>query len=293
MIRMATAMACVLCLSACASLPEWAMTHQFLGRSEPTGSTLTHYNFDWQLSGDRQVAPVQVFDDGSTTWLHFLPDQILPAIFQHSDQGDRLLSPVRQGEYHRLDGLWPELRFRGGALTATARKHDSDIGTAHPSASLLSAQDPFDSDAAVQDLPILPAVSDERVEPEADFTAVMSDTPSGVHDDTTGLFTEASFESLIPSSFSVRLQDGNLRHVLHRWAARAGWTFAPEHWAVDVDIPISGEADFHGGFEDAVQDALAATELADRPLRPCFYSNRVLRVVAFAQSCDRSGGGLS
>jgi len=33
---------------------------------------------------------------------------------------------------------------------------------------------------------------------------------------------------------------------------------------------------------------LASTELGDRPLRPCFYSNKVVRVVPYAQVCDRT-----
>src|SRR5690606_33333346 len=60
--------------------------------------------------------------------------------------------------------------------------------------------------------------------------------------------------------FRVSPQDGNLRLVLGRWAASSGWTFDAEHWAVDVDIPIVGSASFESGFEEAVQQLLAATE---------------------------------
>jgi hypothetical protein len=79
-----------------------------------------------------------------------------------------------------------------------------------------------------------------------------------------------------------------LRLALSRWARNAGWTFEPEHWAVDADIPLAGSASFDLDFTAAVQDLVAATELADRPLQPCFYSNRVLRIVPYAQSCDRT-----
>jgi hypothetical protein len=40
----------------------------------------------------------------------------------------------------------------------------------------------------------------------------------------------------------------------------------------------------------AVRHLLAATELSERPLQPCFYSNQVLRVVPYAQACDRTAG---
>jgi hypothetical protein len=68
----------------------------------------------------------------------------------------------------------------------------------------------------------------------------------------------------------------------------AGWTFQPQHWAVDVDIPLSATAEFSGDFKSAVRDLLGATELAEKPLQPCFYGNKVLRVVPLAQSCTRT-----
>src|SRR5699024_9956627 len=74
------------------------------------------------LSGDPAAAPVQVFDDGQKTWLQFLPGQVPPAVFEHTQAGDRLLDYTRQGDYLILDGVWPTLRFRGGHLQAQARK---------------------------------------------------------------------------------------------------------------------------------------------------------------------------
>lgn len=90
------------------------------------------------------------------------------------------------------------------------------------------------------------------------------------------------------SPFRAAPPDATLRAVLARWADAAGWTFQPQHWAVDVDIPLAASADFPGDFKSAVRGLLASTELADKPLQPCFYGNRVLRVVPLAQSCTRS-----
>ncbi|MCJ9713884.1 toxin co-regulated pilus biosynthesis Q family protein, partial [Bordetella hinzii] len=87
--------------------------------------------------------------------------------------------------------------------------------------------------------------------------------------------------------------DTTLRAVLARWAAQAGWTFSAEHWALNADIPLQGQARFEGEFKAAVRELLRATELADRPLQPCFYANQVLRVVPLAQSCDRSRGAAA
>ncbi|WP_262393781.1 toxin co-regulated pilus biosynthesis Q family protein, partial [Bordetella pertussis] len=78
--------------------------------------------------------------------------------------------------------------------------------------------------------------------------------------------------------------DLTLRAVLARWARAAGWTFEAEHWALDVDIPLAGKAELPGDFKTAVRALLAATELSERPAQPCFYANRVLRVVPLAQA---------
>jgi hypothetical protein len=89
------------------------------------------------------------------------------------------------------------------------------------------------------------------------------------------------------ATYDVSPQDQNMRLALVRWAGLAGWTFDAEHWSVDADIPIAGSARFQSGFKQAVQALMAATELADRPLQPCFYSNKVLRIVPYAQPCNR------
>jgi hypothetical protein len=90
------------------------------------------------------------------------------------------------------------------------------------------------------------------------------------------------------ASFEISPSDRNIRRALGRWAKTAGWTFNAEHWAVNVDVPVVGSARFDSEFKPAVLALLASTELGDRPLRPCFYSNKVVRVVPYAQVCDRT-----
>lgn len=91
--------------------------------------------------------------------------------------------------------------------------------------------------------------------------------------------------------YDVRPGDMTVRDVLTRWAQQTGWTHKPEHWAIDRDLPISGTADasaFGFDFKMAVRKLLASTEMTDRPVQPCFYSNHVVRVVPRAELCDRN-----
>lgn len=95
----------------------------------------------------------------------------------------------------------------------------------------------------------------------------------------------------LPSSASAQQQfaslssDKSLKQLIQRWAHDAAWVFNDEHWAVNVEIPLSGPFTHQGSFPDVVQQVLLSTQLGDYPLRPCFYSNNVLRVIPFEESC--------
>ncbi|MCY1514693.1 Toxin co-regulated pilus biosynthesis protein Q [compost metagenome] len=240
------------------------------------------FRFDWQLSGDPAVAPMQVFDDGKETWLQFAPGQALPAIFGVGSDGERALPYFRRDPYVVLTGGWNSLSFRGGRLMARAQRLHAVAGAEPaPSAQQAVAQRIGPPPAAVGGLaaggPLaLAAAPAEAGAPAADPGAAAPPLPI------------APDSPAVPATlYRAAPPDATLRAVLARWAGMAGWTFQPQHWAVDVDIPLSATAEFPGDFKSAVRDLLGATELAERPLQPCFYGNKVLRVVPLAQSCTR------
>lgn len=87
----------------------------------------------------------------------------------------------------------------------------------------------------------------------------------------------------------VSPQDGTVRQALVRWAADASWTFGPDQWELNFDIPIQAPAEFEAdSFREATQALSQAVAMSDSPIRPCFYGNRVLRMVTFTRSCNRS-----
>lgn len=106
---------------------------------------------------------------------------------------------------------------------------------------------------------------------------------------------EGPWEEKTQSVFELRLKDKTLRQALIRWARQAKWVFTPEHWALEVDFPIKTAARFEGDFETAVAQLLDAAKLNAHPLQACFYSNRVLRVLSWPQTCkpQRRGEGQS
>jgi hypothetical protein len=233
-------------------------TEQPSGTNIPTGKL----DFGWKLSGDRAVAPLQVFSDASRTWLQWLPGQVLPIILGASEQGEQVLSYLRQGPYTIIEGHWPALLFRSARQQARARRSD----TAH----------------------VATAITQERVSSHPS-----SSTSHPVQYAARPNAALHAAEAPQPF-FSVSHTDLHLRQALTRWAGLSGWRFEPEHWAVDIDIPLSASAKFSEDFVSSVQALLASTELSDRPLQPCFYSNQVLRIVPVAEPCDRTlGDGAS
>ncbi|MGE8657053.1 MAG: TcpQ domain-containing protein [Achromobacter sp.] len=80
--------------------------------------------------------------------------------------------------------------------------------------------------------------------------------------------------------------DRTVRQALTRWAAQANWTFGPDQWELNFDLPIQAPAEFQAeSFQEATQALSQAIAMTESPVRPCFYANRVLRMVPFARSC--------
>jgi len=252
----------------------------------PAPGATARYDFGWRLSGNRRVAPLQVFDDGRDTWLQFRVGQPVPAIFIGGPGGDRLVPYARQDPYVRVHGVWPTLLLRGGGLQA--RVDSLRAQGAAGASSLAGARDPGGG---------APPAATPGAQHAAPVSIAGTAAPSGASPAPVRLPNPRA-RSVVPPAggpgrtavarFQAGPADHNMRRVLSRWAQQAGWTFESEHWALDVDIPLAGSAVFTSDFRKAVRDLLASTELADRPAQPCFYSNRVLRVIPLAQHCHRT-----
>ena len=256
---------------------------------QPSGTNIPSgkLDFGWKLSGDRAVAPLQVFSDTSRTWLQWLPGQILPIILGATEQGEQVLTYLRQGPYAILDGHWPALIFRSARQQARARRVDASLAASgsmhHPLAQ--------DSLAPQQSLGSQPQLGTQQQLSSQHSTSAQQHS-SAQQQRSLQHRPNSPQQSAQPSRpfFSVSHTDLHLRQALIRWAGLSGWRFEPEHWAVDVDIPLSASAKFSDDFVSSVQALLASTELSDRPLQPCFYSNQVLRIVPVAEPCDRTLG---
>ena len=223
-----------LCVFGCTKVGTSSRPHTDSNIETPVGKL----DFGWRLSGDRSVAPLQIFSDATRTWLQWGPQQPVPALIGVDEHAERVLPYRLQGPYAVIDGHWSQLQFRAGSLQARARR---------------------------------------VVVPTANSTVAI---PPPKPRDLTPIAASVIY--------AVTPKDLHLRQALGRWATIGGWRFQPEHWVVDVDIPLTAGADFTDDFIDSVRALVSATELSDRPLQPCFYSNRVVRIVPLSEHCDRT-----
>jgi len=256
------------------------------GSWESGTARAARYDFDWRLSGDPAVAPLQVFASDAQVWLQFGAGQDVPAIFGSTAQGDVPLAYRRHAPYVVVDGAWQALAFRGGRYVARAVRGPVAQGAA-PGIGVSGVgalpQPPVAAPHAVPTAQVAAAPSASVVAPAA------GPAPGAGRSVPVPSVSAAQNQTRTSSApFRAASPDATLRAVLARWAAASGWTFQPQHWAVDVDIPLAGSAEFGGDFKQAVRELLETTELGERPVQPCFYANRVLRVVPYTQACDRS-----
>lgn len=248
-------------LTACEHTHSWAQTFAFM---QPIKEGASEYDFNWHLSGDREVAPLQVFSADQQLWLQFAVEQNIPAIFALENGRHIPLSYRRSDPYVIIKGGWQHLVFRGAALQAQARYQ---APTLSPS---LASTTPNPEPATHPEEPTASALQHSASTVEA--------TPTN----------QATSFAIAEMPFSVGPNDGTMRQALKRWAQRAGWVFLDQHWGLEVDLPIVSAALFSADFNDAVTQLMRSTALGTRPLQACMYSNKVLRVIPLAQHCDPS-----
>lgn len=90
-----------------------------LGAPAAAAVAAPSYDFAYRVSGDRRVAPQQVFDDGASTYLQFYPGQVLPALIAVAADGNRrLLTHAQLGPYVTVPGTHTALVAQLGSVRA-------------------------------------------------------------------------------------------------------------------------------------------------------------------------------
>lgn len=249
------------------------------------------FDFAWELRGDDRAAPLQVFSTTQQLWLQFANDRHIPALFALRAEGLVPLKAQKRGVYHVVNDSVEVLLLRRGEEQAWAYRAAFAPALANylrQQQAITVMQDQSASSTAEDSVTAIAVVaaaaaaevpqqsSEQRKTISLSEIETMQETSSG---------SSTSMTSDGVAAFTAQIADHTFRQLLRRWAPLADWVFNDEHWTVAVDIPISGPFLHEGAFTEAVQRLLLSTQLGDYPLRPCFYSNQVLRVVSLHEGC--------
>jgi len=91
---------------------------QYASMSLPDLSHPELYNFNYTMSGDENISPIKVFDDGKFTYMQFRSKGTLPAVFSVDNQGYEEITNFRVvGEYVVIEKISGVFDLRNGSDT--------------------------------------------------------------------------------------------------------------------------------------------------------------------------------
>ena len=79
----------------------------------------------WKVTGDRNLRPLEIHDDGAKTYIQWAPDQALPAVFAIPPSGgEEVVDGYMRDTVFVIDRVHPKLVFRIDNHTAIARRRE-------------------------------------------------------------------------------------------------------------------------------------------------------------------------
>lgn len=245
-----------------------------------------------------ELAPQQKFDvynDGQNTYLESIPGLVVTGA-------------TADGERYIVNGVPSQIRgFMNGKPITVVRGTPPVAKPATPDPAVVSAQikqltEKLESlSSKVQPKVEVPKVGEtasaaagENASPSPDRRMQSMQAMLQIAQERNGLATQlpaaagGTKKAGAPSitdvyTYSVTPKDENLRLLVERWAKMVGWDAV---WDVERDILIGNAGQKAADFKGAVRWVLSSTELSDVVVKPCFYSNSVVRVVRKTVKCN-------
>jgi type IV secretion system protein VirB9 len=85
--------------------------------SGPAAKTPTDFNFNYQISGSKEISLVRAFDDGQFTYLQFAGAVDLPAVFSVDRDGkENLVNSRVEGQYVVIERVASQFTLRNGSV---------------------------------------------------------------------------------------------------------------------------------------------------------------------------------
>lgn len=98
----------------CTTQVDWLQKKRHYPDWEYNARQVNNYSFAWEMQGDNNVLPLQVFSTQDEVWLQFALGQVIPAIFSIDPrtQAEQVLKTHRNPPYIVLKGHYSQLRLR-------------------------------------------------------------------------------------------------------------------------------------------------------------------------------------
>ncbi|MGP5477578.1 TcpQ domain-containing protein [Pseudomonas helleri] len=296
--------ACTLALASIISTFTYAVTppQPPLPMLPGANAVISDLDFKYRISGEPSLRPLRVYNNSITTTIE-LPNTLdgktpklqiegtgkyLNSTVTYSKNPDRLI----------VDGLFDsaELVYSGAKKGTITIDRLIKTGTGSKGLILPPLKPELLGNVQQQSVSNEPVQNPVRQRPNIATAIPPVSIPATVQAEgfnktvsTTSTAVTAPIKPSAPPvpTWTVSPKDRTIREALKNWSLVAGWTFEPEYWTLPIDIPVTASAHFSGDFKTAVRQLIAATELSDTPSQPCFYLNRVVRVVPINQVCDQ------
>ena len=85
----------------------------------PSSKAPTDFNFNYQISGSKEISLVRAFDDGQFTYLQFAGSIDVPAVFAVDREGKESLVNSRvEGQYVVIERVGSQFTLRNGSVVA-------------------------------------------------------------------------------------------------------------------------------------------------------------------------------
>lgn len=209
---------------------------------------------------------VDIYNDGKNTYIEAV-------------QGLVVTGATADGEFYIIKGVPQQIRaFLNGKAISVIR------GTPPAGAVIKQAVEPADKAALAAKLTMLADQLAQLKQPGQG--AMAGGQPQGATKPMAGADQGPQALAMQTSTRWVTSPgDKNLRILIENWARSIQWT---PIWDVDRDIPIDSPDEFTGDFRSALRRVLSATEFGDVSLKPCFYTNSVVRIVRKTAKCNPS-----
>jgi type IV secretion system protein VirB9 len=121
--------------AATAAVKEEARIHALLEAGSPTG------NRNYTVQGSTELAPIEAWDDGRTTFLRFRASASIPAIYVargDDDSLEQIEKPVTKDDVAQVPGVRRKLVLRIGRQVACVFNEGFDPNAARPETSTVS-----------------------------------------------------------------------------------------------------------------------------------------------------------